>query len=196
MWFQTRTWTPVHLPISLTPGNVQAQEFSPNFNAFYVIQIEANTNRGIDFEKLDCLLGTSMKQKECSMPSVIRAHWILSSDNSIVKRGSSYEMYCCGSSYSNYTIGRQIGRFQTKKGVSYRFEITIEEDGSALAPANPTLVVEEGGDFAESGSWIEGLLLLPCGGACLVGIVLLVSSAIGQFRKKSADPNRGQPTGI
>lgn len=147
-------------------------------DAFYRIEIAAKTDRGISSDTLDCLLGLSLNQTSCGRHSVIRADWTLTSGDVVVARGSSYDRYCCGGTFSRGVAARQIGSFQSEKGRRYVLEIQILEDGSALVTADPHLNIEEGGNISETGSVVDGLLLWPCGTALIFGVYLLVSAAI------------------
>jgi hypothetical protein len=187
-WFQTRSWTLVQMPISLTPGRILTPEFHSNLSALYRIKIEANLNRGIPSDTIDCLLGTSSPQITCPVSSAIRADWVLTSNGRTVTQGATYGDYCCGGGgfYSKGIIGRQIGQLQTEKGRKYQLEVHFVQDGSALAAADPHLTIEEGGDYAETGSVIEGLLLLPCGTAFIAGLYFLGSYIFIAIRKSYA----------
>ena len=173
-WYSSRTWTPVDMPISLSPCEIQTPEFSTNMNAFYRLDIAARTNKGIPSDTLDCLLGGALDPKSCAQHFVIRADWILMSDGKTVAKGSSYDEYCCGNSYSNGVAARVIGSFHLEKRRRYSLGVQILEDGSALAAAEPHLMLEESGDVAETGSWVEWLLLLPCGTLIIFGLILIV----------------------
>ena len=177
-WYLARTWTPIDMPINMLPGELQTPEFSTNMNAFYRIEIAANSNKGIPFDTLDCLLGGASNPKSCTQRFVIHADWVLMSDGNTVAKGSSYDEYCCGNSYSNGVVARQIGSFHLERRRKYSLRVQILQDGSALAAAEPHLMVEEGGDVAETGSWVQGVLLLPCGTSTIFGMILLILVAV------------------
>jgi len=173
------------MPISLMSGRVETPEFSSNMNAFYRIEIEAKTQAGIQSDTVECLLGAAFKESECARKSVLRAAWVLTNEGKIVEQGSSDDKYCCLNIFSNGVVAEQIGSFHNERGRRYGFQINFLEDGSALAAADPHLKIEEGGDLAETGSVVEGLLLLPCGTASLFGIYLLVSAVVRHSKSKS-----------
>jgi len=172
------------MPISLSPGLVRTPEFRTNMSAFYRIEIAASTVKGIPSDTLDCLLGAAISPVSCAQHFVIRADWAVTSNGKVVAQGSSYDQYCCGNFFSKGVAARQIGSFHSEAGRRYVLQVRILEDGSALAVADPHLTIEEGGDVAETGSWVEGLLLLPCGTAVLFGLYLILSSLIHALRAK------------
>src|SRR6516164_9506299 len=83
MWFHTRTWCPVDVPVSLTQGShASTSEFAVNLNAQYAIEISAKGKIPVD--DLGCLLGNDMRST-CAAPSVVQVRWALSSDGIVVQ---------------------------------------------------------------------------------------------------------------
>lgn len=174
-WLQTRLTRPVYMPVSLAMGNVHVPSFRLNLSGPYEIRIEAK--KRIPYEKLNCLLGmTSRADKKCDVPSVIRASWILTSNEAIIAKGTSDSD--SGGAWGNDVIEREIGNFKGNWNCQYQLEVNFITDGSALAATDPHLVVEITSDFYEGGMWISYFLLIACSALGLIGAALLSASGI------------------
>jgi hypothetical protein len=187
-WFQTRTWSPVDIAISLAQGtHVTTGNFYSNLNAQYAIEIDAKGK--IPLDTLSCLLGNGMKST-CPVAPVVRLDWVLS-QNGIVARGKSDDfprsgstMECCGEAY------RTIGYFKGQKGQHYKLDFDVLADGSSLSPARPRLRVSVADPSFESGLVIGGLLRVICVFLMFLGAALALGSLVWQNRtaKRRADP--------
>jgi hypothetical protein len=181
MWFHTRTWCPVDVPVSLTQGShASTSEFAVNLNAQYAIEISAKGKIPVD--DLGCLLGNDMRST-CAAPSVVQVRWALSSDG-IVVQGTSDDSRGGGAVYSTGEASRAIGYFHGQKGRHYKLDLDVLADGSSLAVANPHLRVSVDDTKYESGLVLSGLLRLVCALIGLVGAVLVVSSALAYRRPR------------
>lgn len=172
-WDETRSWAPVDMPISLSPGHVRSDEFKINLESTYDIQIEVE--RGLNFEGVPCLLGFAFP--ECSStPGVLRISWVLSKQGRIISRGVSDEVERMRGGTD--TMARGVGSFSAKKGNHYVLDVDILEDGGALNAGHPRLqIFEYGGLAREYESWHISDLVVPS--FLLTGIAVLLGS-IGQ----------------
>jgi hypothetical protein len=185
LWVSTRHWTPVDIPITLSPGEIISKEFKINSSAPYFIQVVAQKN--LPFDPLNCLLGTwtSFAGHTCeSTSSVIEATWTLSSRGHVIANDTSNTFI--PDAWGNLTISKGLGAFQGEYGRSYKLEVHFLKDGRRLAGCNPHLVVEV------SGEWTKGILFermiidLLTAILWLIGIPLLLISFVRRLRKKVA----------
>lgn len=179
-WFQTRTWCPVDIPISLAQGtHFTTGKFYTNLNAQYEIEIEAKGK--IPLDTLTCLLGNGMKST-CPVASVVGIDWALSQDGILV-RGTSDDFPDSVSRLEYYGEAfRTIGYFKAQKGQHYKLDFDVLADGSSLSPARPRLRVSVADPSFESGLVIGGLLRVICVFLMLLGVALAVGSLIWQRR--------------
>jgi hypothetical protein len=180
LWEQTRTTRPVYMRVSMVPGHVHTPEFSVNLRGLYTIEVEAE--KRIDFDTLNCLLGMSMEASKCVKPSVIKASWVLTSKGKLVSKGESDADK--GGGWANDTISREIGSFETEKGKPYVLDVTIIEDGAALAITDPHLKVEVQSDFYEGSLWIYYYLGRVCLPVVVLGLVLLCVSGLRRLYQR------------
>lgn len=180
VWFRTRTWSPVEMPVSLSQGSrFSTNEFSINLNAEYRIEIDAKNK--IPLDTLGCLLGNGMRSS-CAVPSVVGLHWVLSTDGTVLQGTSDDTKGYGGESESDGEAFRTIGFFKGQKGRFYKLDFDVLADGSSLAITNPQLRVSALNSSFESGLVLGGLLRLICTIIGLVGVVLLVVSVLSQRR--------------
>jgi len=187
LWVSTRHWTPVDIPITLSPGEIISKEFKINISAPYLISIVVQKN--LPFDTLNCLLGTwtnwAGNPRRCeSTSSVIEATWTLSSRGHVIANGTSNTNI--GNDWANLDISKGLGKFQGEYGRSYKLEVNFLKDGRRLAGCNPRLEV------AVSDEWAKGILLahvtsnLLTAVLWLIGIPLLLISVVRRLRKKVA----------
>jgi hypothetical protein len=139
LWLEKRAWIAIEKPISLTQGRVQTVKFKSNLKSRYLIEIEVD--RKIPFDTLNCLLGVEdIHPQSCTnTPSVLEASWVLWSQGVIAAQGSTASYR--GGAWSENTIARQIGSFESEKGQQYTLELIVLADGSRLAVGDPRLKV-------------------------------------------------------
>jgi hypothetical protein len=180
LWFCTRSWRPVDIPVSLAQGShFSTGEFSINLNAKYALEIDSENK--ISSDALGCLLGNGIRL-DCSVPSVVRVRWVLLSTDGTVVQGTSDDTMGDGGSGPSGEASRTIGYFRAQKGRRYKLAFEVLADGSALAVTNPRLKVSALNSSFESGLVMTGLLQLICVIIALVGTALLVSSVLAQSR--------------
>jgi hypothetical protein len=188
LWVSTRHWTPVDIPITLSPGEIISKEFKINSSALYFIQVVAQKN--LPFDTLNCLLGTygiwgtSFAGHTCEESSVIDATWTLSSRGHVIANDTSNTFIPDG--WTNLYISKGLGSFQGEYGRSYKLEVHFLKDGRRLAGCNPHLTVWV------SGEWMKGIQLMRAASILLtavlwlIGIPLLLISVVRRLRQKVA----------
>jgi hypothetical protein len=124
LWFSTRLWTPVDVPISLARGHFRTQEFQINVTGSYLFYIDVKDR--FDVEGGPCEPGA-----RC--PSALAMNWSLSQRRGIVAGGE------------RLPNGRVLGGFSVGPGL-YTLDLDIRQDGSRLNAGAPHLVVFENGE--------------------------------------------------
>jgi hypothetical protein len=187
-WFETRSWCPVDIPISLAQGtHFTTGKFYSNLNAQYTIEIDAKGK--IPLDRLSCLLGNGIKST-CPVAPVVRLDWVLS-QGGILTRGKSDDFLGSGSTAEFYGEAyRTIGYFKSQKGQHYKLDFDVLADGSSLSQATPHLKVSVADPSFESGLVIGGLLRVICVFLILLGAALAVGSLVRQNRagQRRSDP--------
>lgn len=137
-WTRTRNFVPVRMPVPRAAGQSITSEFKLNFDGLYLIEIEAE--KTIPLDALHCLMGVEAAPDQCkSMPSVIAATWVLSSEGRDIALGSSQEQFSPPVRTNGVT--RVIGQFQGKAGKSYKLQVTFAAESGGLALTHPRLKV-------------------------------------------------------
>jgi hypothetical protein len=177
-WDATRSWVPLNVPVSLSPGHIRTPAFKINIESFYQIKIEVR--RDFDPWGIPCLIGGDHCEDS---PGVLGVSWSLLSGGRAVASGSSN-----GSAKTvdlKATIGRIVGGFEAGKGV-YVLELDVVRDGSRLNGGAPQLVVFEAGDAHwisnDQGSIVFALSLVLVIG----GTYLIIRSAAARRPEKQA----------
>jgi len=182
VWFRTRTWYPVDIPISLSQGShFSTGEFTINLNGRYEIEIE--TTNEIPLDTLHCLLGNGMRSKQsCSVPSVVNVHWALSGNGTVIQGTSDDTKEYGGEVGATGEASRTIGIFRGQKGRRYKLDCDVLADGSSLNATKPRLHVSFFEPSYETSLVVSGLLRLVCTITALIGGFTLIGSLLAQRR--------------
>jgi biopolymer transport protein ExbD len=167
IWIKTRTWVPLEMPISLSPGHIRSKEFKINLDARFELQIEAE--RKINSDRVPCEIG----YLNCpDTLSILHVKWILYDAGKIVAQSDRNETG--GWNGSDENVSEPIGTFEVEKGDHYVLDLEVLDDASSLNPANPRLQaqVEWGEMYDERGDY-EGSLELALA-LFIFGVVLIV----------------------
>jgi hypothetical protein len=162
-------WTPLTLPLDLKPGLIRSQEFRVDQKTRYLVELEVD--RSIPFNQLNCLLGESIPPKPCSVKSVIDIEWTLLSGSKEVASGASRNER--GGGYGP-TITKTLGSFDAVPHTPYVLLITSLMDGSALAQANPRIVVEVHPTHYKGYFVIAQLMAMIAMGIAAIGFIWLL----------------------
>ena len=191
VWFRTRSWCPVDMPVSLIQGaHFSTGEFAVNLNARYAIDIDSESK--IPVETLECLLG-SRSPERCNVPAVLKVRWVVSSDGTTTLGSSDETGRGYGETGPSGEASRTIGFFTAEKGRRYKLDFDVLADGSRLGVTNPRLRVSVFGTNYESGFVVSGLLRLGCGIIGFIGVVLLALSILKHRRGSHPLPPDPRP---
>ena len=123
------------------------------------------SERRIEFTRLQCLLGTVDRQRVQTCANIAEAidiDWAVLHNGQLAAAGSSKES--SGGEYGD-PMAREIGHFSAKRGERYSVVLYIHRNGGELSTTNPKLVVEtqpwEWADAAEASAIIS--VLRPIG---------------------------------
>jgi biopolymer transport protein ExbD len=131
-WANTRTWSPIDFPVSLSPGHIRSNEFIINVDATFILNIRVD--RKIDLDRVPCWLG----DLPCSSaPSILHVKWALSRAGKIVAHADSDESQTVRA--YDETVSREIGAFHVEKGEHYVLDLDVVGDGSRLNRGHPRL---------------------------------------------------------
>ncbi len=176
-WDSTRLWTPVFVPISLSPGHIRTPEFAINVASTYTVGVVMNIvwSSNEDYTAAAQMLGFDSSD---GRPSVVGVSWRLSSAGRMLASGDSSD----GELRAMFPIGRGLGKFYANKG-TYVLDLDVVRDGSRLNRWAPHLVVVEDGYAHEKSDERGGrgallLWLAP------IGIILLARAAAGRRMDK------------
>jgi hypothetical protein len=124
--------------VPLAAGQTITSALKLNFDGLYLIEIEAQKTMPLD--ELHCLMGVEAEAQRCkSLPSVVAATWVISSEGQDIEHGSSLEQYSAPAQTN--AVARVIGEFQGRAGKNYKLQGTFAAGAGALAPARPHLKV-------------------------------------------------------
>lgn len=130
-------WRALTLPVDLKPGTTSSPEFRVDQKTRYLVELEVERN--IPFDELNCLLGESTSRRPCAVKSVVDIQWTMMSGSKEIASGASRNEK--GGGYGP-TITKTLGRFEGSPRTPYVLKVASLMDGSALASANPRIVVQ------------------------------------------------------
>ncbi len=187
VWYDTRTWTPIDLPVALTVGHLSTPEFRVNLQDSF--EIELAVDRPVPRALMDTVLGIG--ELPSSQPAGLRGFqlaWALRRAGHVVQRGLSDGH---GEGYWGNTTGRVLGYFPAQKGQPYRLDIDVLEDGSRLAPYHPHLKVTVDVFDLDGYAIGEGLTELAAGAVAALGVGLVVAAIL--VRRRAATRQAALP---
>lgn len=123
-------------PLALGVGETTSAQFAPNFDALYLIEIQAGNSRSSD-EESRCFLRTETDSSRCR--STLVANWVLSSSGRELRRGSSADPRAIADPFQSGS--RVLGEFQGNAGHDYSLQVSFTSDATALAVMRPRLKV-------------------------------------------------------
>jgi hypothetical protein len=174
LWYSTRTWTALDVPVSLAIGHVTTPEFQVNLEDQF--EVELDVDRPVPSDVMDDVLGIG------ESPSAANANlrgfklaWALRCNEEVVKQGVSDGR---GEGYWGKTTGRVLSYFPARGGKVYRLDIDVLDDGSRLSPYHPHLKVAVDLFALDGYAITEGLKEIAGCLAAALGIVLLAAAAI------------------
>jgi hypothetical protein len=182
-WTKSRRLVPVDLPVPLAAAQPITSNFKLNFDALYLIEIEAQ--KTIPLETLHCMMGVEGDRERCKdAPLAITGTWILFRDGQECCRGTSSRPHSATARTDG--VARVIGEFQGKAGEAYQLQVTLTADASALAAAHPRLKVAVA-SIAYTDLQSAGVLAFSMSFICLLFGVILLAIAFYAYRRRSRD---------
>jgi hypothetical protein len=173
-WTKTRNFTPLNVSLPLTVGQSISPEFKINYDALYLIEVEAQ--KTLASETLHCLLGLEADLARCKeLPPPIALNWALTNKNQAIKHGSSAEQHTVPPETN--TVSRVIGEFQGKAGQEYQLRVAITGDGTPLASAHPHLKIAVA-SIVHTDLQSENILVISIVSMCLLFGTILLGIAI------------------
>ncbi len=136
----------VDVPISLAVGAVWTPAFSPRKTGWYWIMVQVE--KPLPFEQMMCMMGVTqgpLDLKKCtSEDPLLRADWIVRSEDQIISSGTSTTK--ADAAFTKDNIFKFLGKFPAEAGKKYVLEVKFTKDGTPLNVANPHLIVTKIGD--------------------------------------------------
>jgi hypothetical protein len=104
-------WKPLTMLIQLKVGIVQTPEFTAGLDEDYFLFVESE--RGIDFERLECLLGMAPERPCMNVPEAIEIDWKVLHAGELTATGSSGTLM---DGFYSDTVARKMLLVQTYPG--------------------------------------------------------------------------------
>ncbi len=146
LWYSTRTWVPLDMPVSLVPGHIRSSDFDINVESLYAIELRVKTPESDRF-------GCGYSSSYCL--ATLKTSWSLLDGERVVAAGN------CEFRSS------QLGYIYIRRG-HYTLDLQIQEqDVDRRSVREPHLVlVEDGGlhrlsDLGGFVAFFEFLVLPP-----------------------------------
>jgi hypothetical protein len=169
-------WRALAVPVDLKPGTITSPEFRVDQKTRYLVELEVERN--IPFDELNCLLGESISRKPCSVKPVVDIQWTLMSGSKEIASGASRDEK--GGGYGP-TITKTLGRFEGSPRTPYVLKMASLMDGSALAPANPRIVVQVHPIDYKGHFVIAQLIAMAAMGVAVIGVIWLLIWAVRAY---------------
>lgn len=166
-WFGSGFLT---LPVDLQPGVTQSAKFRVGPATRYLVELQVERN--IPGDDLLCLLGGVPFRPPCAVDSVVDIQWTLRSGSQQIASGSSRNETSMG---FGSTVKKTIGQFEGSLGSEYVLEIMSMSDGSALAAANPRVVVRFPPDFAKGFFIFAPVIAFVASAIAVFGLVWFIN---------------------
>ena len=149
------------LPIDLRPGVTRSEPFGADYAARYEVGLQVD--RKLPFETTRCLLGEvgpdqGQGDRSCDQPSPLALTWEVFHGPVRVAHGGTAPGQ--SGAYGS-DITRQIGDAALEPREDYVIEVTSHQDASALAPANPRVVLEVHPSVWKDEMVIRSLIIIP-----------------------------------
>jgi hypothetical protein len=165
-WKNTRNFVPVNMPISLAAGQDLTAQFKLNFDALYLIEIEAPKSELANIEP----------------------NWILTSRGRQIKAGSTKDFTAM--SGESATPIREIGEFHGRAGEDYTLQVSPASNGDgASSIANMRLKVAVA-SIAYTDLQSAAVLVFSMAFICLLFGMILLAIAFHASRKASLDRSK------
>jgi len=181
----SHNWVPLSVPLRLVPGEFHSPEFKTDINdGRYLVELRLSELPNLEREK--CEMGIPLGRCE-SIDQTVDFDWqVVSIDGETVQSGQYKLLF-----FGGVEVG--FGEFRAKRGGRYKVLLHVRRDAGELNTANPTLVVESGGEYWEEIPDLYGYSLLWAkyvGGLGLLWLLLPVCFMALRRRKDSRVDDR------
>lgn len=167
----------LEFPVALVPGTTWAPSFRVTRGVRHVVLLELD--RTIPLQELECLLGQAAFRPPCAMEPIVRIDWKLRRGAREVASGTSHQGT---SAVGEDGVAVLIGQFEATAWSRYVLELDPLLDGSALAAANPRVVVQFHPEVTK-GFHISAPLIAFATGVAAIPLVLLALGALAGWRE-------------
>jgi len=174
-WFRSGFLT---LPVDLQPGIVQSASFRVGPATRYLVELQVERN--ILKDDLYCLLGGVQFRPPCTIDSVVEIQWTLWSGSQQIAYGSSRDESSMG---LGSKITKTIGQFEGALGAEYVLEVVSVLDGSALAAANPRIVVGFPPDYSKGFFILAPLIAFVASAIAVFSFIWLTIEVVGAYAR-------------
>lgn len=164
-------------PVTLVPGTISAPSFRVTRGVRYVVLLEADRN--IPSLELECLMGQVPHHLPCPIDPVVGVQWTLWRGSQEVASGTSRNAV---PEHRPDRVTMLIGQFEANFGSRYVLELVPLLDGSALAAANPRVVVQYHPEVTK-GFHIFAPLIAFATGIAAIPLALLALGALAGWRE-------------
>jgi hypothetical protein len=158
------------MPIQLTVGHTRTPQFKTNVEENFEIQLAVD--RDVPRSVTAGLLGIGdLGSGDAKGGGGFKLAWTLIGDGKPVKQGISDGR---GEGYWGASVGRQLGYFHATKGTKYDLALDVLENGSALSPDHPRIVVAIDLFTLDGYAMADGFSQLAGFGVAGVGSLLII----------------------
>jgi len=131
-------WTPLRIPLELVEGREHRGDFTAAWGVVYEIHVD--TDRNLDLQKQNCLLGieTVVPERCAGISPMLILSWQVKANADEIAQGESENSQA---GYWGPSMGIVLGAFQALEGQSYRVSATVGRSSPELQQSNPRLQV-------------------------------------------------------
>ncbi len=135
----SHNWTPLSVPLVITPGDFESPEFTTDLTGTYIVSLVFDPLA--DGKKEDCLIGEEIVKGSCQdIPRTLYLEWSVLASGTTGVPLAPYEPHAFSGSPGE--DGTEIGLFEAKRGNRQRIRLKILKDAGELNAAHPKLTVE------------------------------------------------------
>lgn len=178
--FSRIEWAPLQIPMQLVDGREHVGEFTARWGVVYEIRLD--TDRNLDLQKQNCLLGieTVVPERCADISPELNISWQVKNHGVIIARGESDDSQ---TGYWGPSMGKILGAFQAQGGQSYRVAAVVGRSSPQLQRSNPRLRIAVAPKERKWTYVWSGLLIVIATCLLLLAIVLSLISLRRSHRR-------------
>ena len=137
-------WTPLTVPVILTPGEFQSPDFKTDLTGTYIVSLVFE--RGLPFgkevsDKERCMIGDDFPKGSCNSDTrTLYVNWSVVPGTASMGLATEYKPGTF--SFTSDKIEAELGRFEAKRGNPQKITLKILRNAGTLNAAHPKLKVE------------------------------------------------------